>query len=128
MYLSGLYVQKQNNRQFYLVYDVLNRRGWKTGKLEYMRLMESEAVVCEGGLAFPNRTILRAIGKEGLGNYLRAREIYCDSFRFKHFSHPEFELEGINELLEMVGEKKLTERDFHLPRFQLRAEKQRLSV
>ena len=81
-----------------------------------MKCME----LCYCGLTIPSRTLLPLFGKQELGEFLRWREEYYDDFQFRNFSHENFCLTELNELLRKANLQPFTKNDFHLKRFSLR--------
>ena len=47
--------------------------------------------------------ICKIMGKQDCGNFLKAREEYYDGWRHKEFSHPNFPIENLNQLLREAG-------------------------
>ena len=75
--------------------------------------------LCYCGLTIRSRTLLPLFGKQELGEFLRWREEYYDDFQYRNFSHENFCLNELNELLAEAKLPPFTKNDFHLKRFSL---------
>ena len=67
------------------------------------------------------------MGPASFGEYIKNLEIHFDNWKFREFSHPDFPLSNLNEFLRNAKQEEMTPRDFHLKRFQLRIEREKVA-
>ena len=72
------------------------------------------------------KTMLKVMGKQDLGEFLKAREEYYDEWRFKQFSHKDFPLTNLNKLLKEAKVDEINPSNLHFKRFAFRSDKYRL--
>ena len=80
------------------------------------------------GLMFKHRILLKLMGKENFGNYLKLLELHFDEWRAREFSYLAFPLAKINQLLEKAGVEKIDPANIHFERFRLRRRSSELRV
>ena len=79
-----------------------------------------------GGIGLNEKTMLKVMGKQDLGEFLKAREEYYDEWRSKQFSHKDFPLANLNKLLKEAKLDEINPNNLHFKRFAFRNDKNRL--
>ena len=75
------------------------------------------------GLTLSDRNLCKIMGKQNAGEFLNARENYYEEQRHRDFSHPDFPMDNLNELVTKAGGQPLTKYDTHTKRVAMRIQR-----
>ena len=65
--------------------------------------MIEQLEICCCGITLSNKTLVKIMGANGAGTYLKEMEIYYNEWKTATFSNKNFKLGEVNELLREAG-------------------------